>query len=88
MLVVHGIGQAMKRVELGVTQLRSIVECCDMMRNNTDEIDKQQNADDSQRDIGQSTSHAPGEHTLNDQVDPRAVYRHRAGFYSVAESLV
>lgn len=44
-LVVHGIGQAMKRVELGVTQLRSIVECCDIMRNNTDEIAKQADGD-------------------------------------------
>jgi hypothetical protein len=71
-LVVHGIGQAMKRVELGecvsvrlrlgagewkegtknvltipkqntgVTQLKSIVECCDTMRSNTEEIDLQQ----------------------------------------------
>ena len=40
--MVHGIGQAMKRVELGVTQLKSIVECCDTMRSNTEEIDLQQ----------------------------------------------
>ena len=39
-LVVHGIGQAMKRVELGVTQLKGIVECCDVMRSNTEEINR------------------------------------------------
>lgn len=39
-LVIHGIGQAFKRVELGVTQLKSIVECCELMRVNTDEINR------------------------------------------------
>jgi len=39
-LVVHGIGQAFKRVELGVAQLKSIIECCDLMRSNTEEINR------------------------------------------------
>lgn len=37
-LVVHGIGDALMSVDLGVVQLRSLVECCDTMRNHHEEV--------------------------------------------------
>ena len=37
-LVVHGIGDALMSVDLGVVQLRSLVECCDTMRAHHDEV--------------------------------------------------
>lgn len=36
-LVVHGIGDALMSVDLGVVQLRSLVECCDTMRDHHEE---------------------------------------------------
>ena len=38
MLVVHGIGDALMSVDLGVVQLRSLVECCDTMRAHHEEV--------------------------------------------------
>lgn len=37
-LVVHGIGDALMSVDLGVVQLRSLVECCDTMRAHHEEV--------------------------------------------------
>ncbi|CAM9341264.1 unnamed protein product [Chrysoparadoxa australica] len=37
-LVVHGIGDALTKVDLGMVQLRSLIECCDMMRDNHAEV--------------------------------------------------
>ncbi|CAM9574706.1 unnamed protein product [Ectocarpus sp. 13 AM-2016] len=37
-LVVHGIGDALMSVDLGMVQLRSLVECCDTMRAHHEEV--------------------------------------------------
>ena len=37
-LVVHGIGDALMSVDLGVVQLRSLVECCDTLRAHHEEV--------------------------------------------------
>lgn len=37
-LVVHGIGDALMSVDLGVVQLRSLVECCHTMRAHHEEV--------------------------------------------------
>lgn len=37
-LVVHGIGDALMSVDLGVVQLQSLVECCDTMRDHHEEV--------------------------------------------------
>ncbi|CAN0430615.1 unnamed protein product, partial [Hapterophycus canaliculatus] len=39
-LVVHGIGDALMSVDLGVVQLRSLVECCDTMRAHHEEVSR------------------------------------------------
>lgn len=39
MLVVHGIGDALMSVDLGVVQLQSLVACCDTMRAHHEEVD-------------------------------------------------